>query len=125
MLADTSKTMKIWSMELQRDESDDLVDPDLALREKIESLKTDLRKIHADASDMHQKVNARGVGESTEFGRQLATNLSLLKEVYEVASELQWSIAEHDASANKLIEGCSASTDFDLTAMLKRIASEA
>ena len=124
LLADASKTMKIWSMELQRDELGDLIDPDLSLRDNIESLKSDLREIHRRGRDMHVAMKPRAVVDSTEFGRQLEINLSLAKEVYEVANELQWALAEHDASANKMLDGFSASNDFDLTAMLARIASK-
>lgn len=124
VLAEACNKLRIVMLDFQRRDDADLIDPDLFIRNSLESAKKDLL---AQRLDMHESFKKSGFGQSSvpRFYAAYYTIIKLLSELYEISNEVQWAIAEHDASLSVQHEGFAASNAAELEAMLNQIASTA
>jgi hypothetical protein len=124
ILADACHKLKVSALAIQRSTEEEIVDPDLKLRDNLQTMKDKIRKNRDSLRSTFSELNFLGA-EMPEFYRSITTVVSLMGELYELATELQWAIAEHDASYSRRLTGFVAADKGELEAMLQRISAGA
>jgi hypothetical protein len=122
-LADVCSKLKICLLDVQGDTSDKLIDSELRLRDALQELKEAMRKARKELADSYLGVDIAS-SELPELRHELETLLALMDEVSDIATEMQWEIAEHDANFSRRIDGYQAANLEELNAMLQRIPAE-
>lgn len=123
-LADVSFKLTVFSQQVQRSVEAELIDPRLDIRDMLEKLKcetlAECRSLKASFGRCEEMPNVKH-----KLLLQVQTLLNLMDEICDTVSELQWALAEHDASVGKRMGGFTASSAEELDAMLQRIYAEA
>jgi hypothetical protein len=119
-LASVCNNLKVCLLDVQRDSSDKLIDAELRMRDDLQALKEAMRTGRKEMADSYSDISLR-LNELPELRRQIDILLALMDEVSEIASEMQWEIAEHDANFSRRLDGFQAANVDELTAMLQRI----
>lgn len=123
-LADSCHKLQIVALEIQASDDTDLIDPDLEKRESLDKTKQFLLKHRSEFRKSFGALDPDGTA-LPDLNREVSTVISLMGELYEIANELQWAIAEHDASNSERQLGYAASSVDELSAVLDRIVAEA
>ncbi|KAB8036624.1 hypothetical protein [Janthinobacterium aquaticum] len=109
-------------------ETDSFIDEDFAIREDLESMRIfllDLRKNAQTGPFADGKVSSF-LSKNARFKLEHAHSIfvKVITESYEAASNLEWTIAEHDADMSKILDGFEASSRQEVEAMFDRIIVE-
>lgn len=123
-LADVCFRLQVVSQDVQRNQDEQLIDPELEQRDALEQLKCAILKHRGELQKTYRELDPDG-GAIPKLTKEISSVVALMGEIYEVANELQWAIAEHDASYSERAEGFLASSPDELAAMLDRIAPAA
>jgi hypothetical protein len=121
VMADVCSKLRVAVLSVQRNGEDELLDQTMAVRDSLESMKVGIRESRDSMRASYRDVDPEQT-EMPVLSREVATLLDLMSELYEVATELQWSLAEHDASFSRRLEGFSADSKAALDEMLRRIS---
>lgn len=121
-LADACRKLQTLTLDIQRSNDVDVIDPNLVQRDSLEKTKKLLLAQRAELRASHAVLDPDGLA-MPKLSAEVNAIISLLGELYEIATELQWAIAEHDASNSDREEGFVASNVTELEAMLERISS--
>jgi len=121
-LADACNKLQIIVFEIQRSSSTDLIDEALEKRESLEKMKRILLDHRSGLRASYRDLDPDGI-LMPKFHKEVTSVIALMDEFYEIATELQWAIAEHDASNSVHHQGYAASNIHELEVMLKRIAA--
>lgn len=123
-LAEVCFRLRMMSQDVQRSDDTSLIDPELEQRESLDQLKQSILKQRGELERSYRELDPDG-GAMPKLDKQIASLVQLMAEIYEVANELQWAIAEHDASYSERTKDFHASNQEELVAMLSRIAPAA
>ena len=119
--AEHTNQLSVCLLNIQRVDADDLrlLDPELLLWDKFESLKLSAREILKSAEliiELGDKYGGNLKAEARLF-------TEAIRETYEVANQLQWLIAEHDASRVQNLNSFVSENKAELEAMMDRIVA--
>lgn len=123
-LADVCSKLKVCVLDVQRNTDEELIDPDLVQRKSLDEMKEFLLRDRASLRDSYRDIDPMGT-EMPKLHNAVTSVVSLMGELYEIATELQWALAEHDASYSKRLDGFAAANPGELEAMLQRITTPA
>ncbi|KVE63967.1 hypothetical protein WI96_15995 [Burkholderia vietnamiensis] len=102
-----------------------VIDPDFQLRDKLESIKSDVlnirrRLVHIQGMlSPNDKFRLRARFDEA-VGAEVARSIALCCEAFEIANGLQWDVAEHDADNSVRHEDFVASSADEVMQMLSR-----
>lgn len=111
-------------LEVRQNTDHEPIDPEMILRGKIEDLK---QVLHADRVQIFKTATEMArFGEAVEkIHLELKTILELIGEQYDEANQLQWAIAEHDASYAKRLNDYTAHSKEESDRLLDKIIASA
>lgn len=123
-LAESCSVLKVFVLDVQQNSECELIDPELAMRDNIESLKNILHTNRKEALKVILSLEKCG-DLTAKMCREFKTIAALAAELHDEANQLQWAVAEHDASCNRRAEGFVATNQSEIDAMLARIITGA
>lgn len=124
LLADECNKLQVLALRVQRSTDPDLIDGDMEQRDALERMKKVIVEQRAGLQTSFLAIDPDGVA-MPKLHKELTSVIELLGEFYEIANELQWAMAEHDANVSARREGFVASTADELDAVLGRISAGA
>lgn len=100
----------------------ELIDPDLHMRDLLQSIKDDAIRYRAG---YQARIHSRARGWSSKLSKAIADEMqrtiALCCETHELANRMQWEVAEHDADFAARHEGFVATTADEVMALLNRL----
>lgn len=120
--ADACSKLQLISLAIQRSDDSELLDPSLEKYNSIEELKQLILVQMTNLREDFLNIDPDGY-VMPKFHKEISSLVTLSGEFFDIATELQWAIAEHDASNSPHRVGFVASSTTELDTILDRISA--